>query len=234
MPRKTAARAAPRRPFRRFNEAAARCRGKREHIRSEAGPAARASMRPRPDAAENVGADRRGAGLRWRFNEAAARCRGKRRWRTGRTGCSGTTRFNEAAARCRGKHGPPAARGAESRCCFNEAAARCRGKPVQGTGGNCQTRSASMRPRPDAAENAPVERGAGHYGPASMRPRPDAAENTRPRHATRWSCVLASMRPRPDAAENAGRLFHRRQLLGASMRPRPDAAENAVRREGKP
>ena len=61
---------------------------------------------------------------------------------------------------------------------------------------------------------------------ASMRPRPDAAENDgydsqslRPR--------LASMRPRPDAAENRvgpcgdGKYYYR-----ASMRPRPDAAEN--------
>ena len=36
---------------------------------------------------------------------------------------------------------------------------------------------------------------------ASMRPRPDAAENASPRlHAGRGQ--LASMRPRPDAAEN--------------------------------
>ena len=60
-----------------------------------------ASMRPRPDAAENH------PNLRDRlfspegFNEAAARCRGKpssRRWRS-----PAACRFNEAAARCRGK-----------------------------------------------------------------------------------------------------------------------------------
>ena len=62
-----------------------------------------ASMRPRPDAAENVDL---------RFAQDVR-----------------PRRFNEAAARCRGKlprsvpiH--PAARG------FNEAAARCRGKPT--------------------------------------------------------------------------------------------------------
>ena len=60
-----------------------------------------ASMRPRPDAAENA------AGMPPRrdpdpsFNEAAARCRGKLPGQIGQTGRSG--RFNEAAARCRGK-----------------------------------------------------------------------------------------------------------------------------------
>ena len=62
-------------------------------------------MRPRPDAAEN------------------------RRWRTGRTGCSGS--FNEAAARCRGKPGVPGA-AVPSVHRFNEAAARCRGKLAAG------------------------------------------------------------------------------------------------------
>ena len=61
---------------------------------------------------------------------------------------------------------------------FNEAAARCRGKPSKGAGHDAANPVASMRPRPDAAENP---RGAG--------PPPD-----RPR--------VASMRPRPDAAEN--------------------------------
>ena len=49
-----------------------------------------------------------------------------------------------------------------------------------------------------------------HYAPASMRPRPDAAENIT--HEASFSLVVgASMRPRPDAAENFARL--RRQLL---------------------
>ena len=39
---------------------------------------------------------------------------------------------------------------------------------------------------------------------ASMRPRPDAAENLRCEHRERRASVVASMRPRPDAAENAG------------------------------
>ena len=60
--------------------------------------------------------------------------------------------FNEAAARCRGKRcaaprpGPWAPR-------FNEAAARCRGKPPERDRGRPVTAAASMRPRPDAAEN---------------------------------------------------------------------------------
>ena len=53
MPRKTlAVRRAGRRAGR-FNEAAARCRGKRAATPADPDPAA-ASMRPRPDAAENL------------------------------------------------------------------------------------------------------------------------------------------------------------------------------------
>ena len=44
---------------------------------------------------------------------------------------------------------------------------------------------------------------------ASMRPRPDAAENVA-RGAEDVAARLASMRPRPDAAENAGCLAIRR------------------------
>ena len=83
--------------------------------------------------------------------------------------------FNEAAARCRGKHAgsstaPPASAG------FNEAAARCRGKRGPPVAGQIHLQ-ASMRPRPDAAEN--VARAAEDVAArlASMRPRPDAAEN---------------------------------------------------------
>ena len=36
---------------------------------------------------------------------------------------------------------------------------------------------------------------------ASMRPRPDAAENSRVTN-DKWPAAVASMRPRPDAAEN--------------------------------
>ena len=39
------------------------------------------------------------------------------------------------------------------------------------------SRKASMRPRPDAAENGPPPQGAQPAVRASMRPRPDAAEN---------------------------------------------------------
>ena len=76
MPRKTSA-ASSRRPWKRsFNEAAARCRGKRAAVRALCADQD-ASMRPRPDAAENRPTP---AGVRSpsRFNEAAARCRGKR------------------------------------------------------------------------------------------------------------------------------------------------------------
>ena len=61
-----------------------------------------ASMRPRPDAAENARTPRSSSTQGPGFNEAAARCRGKRfaACRTPRT----RARFNEAAARCRGKH----------------------------------------------------------------------------------------------------------------------------------
>ena len=64
---------------------------------------------------------------------------------------------------------------------------------------------------------------------ASMRPRPDAAENAI-NAVLRGDQPAASMRPRPDAAENAN-LDDRRPIRRiASMRPRPDAAENARRR----
>ena len=85
-----------------------------------------ASMRPRPDAAENASRPRRSRPAGRRFNEAAARCRGKRRVPAGGRGTDAG--FNEAAARCRGKQtcSPDACGG---RFSFNEAAARCRGKP---------------------------------------------------------------------------------------------------------
>ena len=60
---------------------------------------------------------------------------------------------------------------------------------------------------------------------ASMRPRPDAAENAeRAERAER--AAAASMRPRPDAAENVERRQPHVERPDASMRPRPDAAEN--------
>ena len=90
---------------------------------------------------------------------------------------------------------------------------------------------------------------------ASMRPRPDAAENPRyccdrfmlllrfneaaarcrGKHALEGGGVMsvthASMRPRPDAAENEPRPKSPTLQRVASMRPRPDAAENPKRKE---
>ena len=114
-----------------FNEAAARCRGKR----TPHGPiriAVGASMRPRPDAAENARAPARAARCAACFNEAAARCRGK------------PVRVDDPGLLPLG---------------FNEAAARCRGKLVCTRPGPGTAAVASMRPRPDAAENARARRG---------------------------------------------------------------------------
>ena len=61
-----------------------------------------ASMRPRPDAAENEDAQLLSIWTKQRFNEAAARCRGKLAGGAAPRG-DRACRFNEAAARCRGK-----------------------------------------------------------------------------------------------------------------------------------
>ena len=195
----------------------------------------RASMRPRPDAAENR---RRASPTCWsrsRFNEAAARCRGKppahRRLPAGaRAG------FNEAAARCRGKPHQPALDGgvalpasmrprpdaAENHGMrgtaqvaasgFNEAAARCRGKPAARPPG----RAGSSRFNEAAARCRGKPRSAGDEwnlnDKASMRPRPDAAENRRRRSSPPLPDPLASMRPRPDAAENPWQAAHAKDL----------------------
>ena len=60
-----------------FNEAAARCRGKPQAARPLVPVRLQASMRPRPDAAENRAARAGSCPAAGRFNEAAARCRGK-------------------------------------------------------------------------------------------------------------------------------------------------------------
>ena len=44
--------------------------------------------------------------------------------------------------------------GCSSRGCFNEAAARCRGKRQRVAEISAELAQASMRPRPDAAENS--------------------------------------------------------------------------------
>ena len=61
----------------RFNEAAARCRGKTLTARLSDLPGANASMRPRPDAAEKRRVSPSSSCSPPCFNEAAARCRGK-------------------------------------------------------------------------------------------------------------------------------------------------------------
>ena len=62
---------------------------------------------------------------------------------------------------------------------FNEAAARCRGKQETMIGDSKTGFLASMRPRPDAAENLGMFDALVVTSSASMRPRPDAAENRR-------------------------------------------------------
>ena len=91
---------------------------------------------------------------------------------------AGAGRFNEAAARCRGKHVYPDSLGHRT-IGFNEAAARCRGKRELETVRGERRGLASMRPRPDAAENPCFyARARSGSRSASMRPRPDAAENS--------------------------------------------------------
>ena len=121
--------------------------------------------------------------------------------RTRRTAACSATRFNEAAARCRGK----------------------RGDAQRGPGAG---RAASMRPRPDAAENTAVARprdpDALGFNEAAARCRGKRAGRPRlPAGGGR-----ASMRPRPDAAENVEADAPLAEDHRASMRPRPDAAEN--------
>ena len=112
---------------------------------------------PRKTCGETSSASRNGS-----FNEAAARCRGKRGTLTSSTRSS-TSGFNEAAARCRGKpdHRVDVR---PTRGSFNEAAARCRGKHGA-RARHGERRAASMRPRPDAAENA-AQTAAAIGGPA--------------------------------------------------------------------
>ena len=143
-----------------------------------------ASMRPRPDAAENAGL----AALDVARNLASMRPRPDAAENTLTTASAAYTSrgFNEAAARCRGKPPPPCRASTPARR-FNEAAARCRGKPGL----------LAARPGPQHA---------------SMRPRPDAAENTTGQ-IVGLTGMLASMRPRPDAAENAAT---RRQPSGGA------------------
>ena len=163
--------------------------------------ARQASMRPRPDAAENESLwDRMQAAIREGFNEAAARCRGKRQDR-------GLVGGPEPVASMR-----PRPDAAENR--------RRRGRDGAG-------HRASMRPRPDAAENRWRRGGAGRARGASMRPRPDAAENAAPSRtiraaAPRFNEAAARCRGKRESVVDGLELRN-----PASMRPRPDAAENA-------
>ena len=108
---------------------------------------------------------------------------------------------------------------------FNEAAARCRGKPDH-LDVRAAVAPASMRPRPDAAENparpCPTPAGARRFNEAAARCRGKRREI----RARRAASAAASMRPRPDAAENSRCPVRQVRVHAASMRPRPDAAEN--------
>ena len=84
MPRKTArCSRRGRRASACFNEAAARCRGKLDSTLEVPGVLDAASMRPRPDAAENHAPSVQVDLYLCGFNEAAARCRGKHQQQAG-------------------------------------------------------------------------------------------------------------------------------------------------------
>ncbi len=118
---------APPAPERRFNEAAAHGRGKRDRRggpRPGRGPA---SMRPRRMAAENAVLlpDRvSGAAASMRPRRMAAENRGQRRRRRLRSSAASMRPRRMAAENRMGSRGAPASRGR-----FNEAAAHGRGKP---------------------------------------------------------------------------------------------------------
>ena len=88
---------------------------------------------------------------------------------------------------------------------------------------------ASMRPRPDAAENGNKRKGRFTGRVASMRPRPDAAENFsfqapgRPLQRRFNEAAARCRGKREGVVRGVGGAWH------ASMRPRPDAAENLER-----
>ena len=109
-----------------------------------------ASMRPRPDATENMSRWSGGYYITFSFNEAAARCHGKQALVSDLLTAAGC--FNEAAARCHGKRGDQNERRSGIQR-FNEAAARCHGKRGDARQPCTGRRGASMRPRPDATEN---------------------------------------------------------------------------------
>ena len=87
------------------------------------------------------------------------------------------------------KTSSPPARASRHPACFNEAAARCRGKLSPDRHDVLRTH-ASMRPRPDAAENDGRGANVAVGRDASMRPRPDAAENAGAQPEAGLSAVL--------------------------------------------
>ena len=157
-----------------------------------------ASMRPRPDAAENVRVELPLPRGRPRFNEAAARCRGKRQ--------RGERRRDRHLASMRPR--PDAAE--------NSVDARRLG----------DEEAASMRPRPDAAENLQRQRAREVEAAASMRPRPDAAENRGVGRVSRSPAGSFNEAAARCRGKRGAGVEVRRVSDPASMRPRPDAAEN--------
>ena len=89
-----------------------------------------------------------------------------------------------------------------------------------------EDRRASMRPRPDAAENAATWRARGRRPASRFNEAAARCRGKRGEAALAAAPSEASMRPRPDAAENDDDDGDGDTLQAASMRPRPDAAEN--------
>ena len=171
--------------FSRFNEAAARCRGKTRR------------------------GGRRRRRTRRRFNEAAARCRGKTppppHHCAGKEVASMRPRPDAAEKQnlCRNR----ARRGTHASMRPRPDAAE---KPIEVMGLPAAPTAASMRPRPDAAEKRTMAKRWTADGLASMRPRPDAAEKREQERDLAVRVPLrASMRPRPDAAEKQERWRNR-------------------------
>ena len=184
------------------------------------------------------------------FNEAAARCRGKPGSKSPRD-APAPAGFNEAAARCRGKRLPAGTARTDRPRRFNEAAARCRGKLRRSALSTCLKYGASMRPRPDAAENKRWHERCVAAEEASMRPRPDAAENdSAPAAGSRCTASFneAAARCRGKRASSPSAPFpgpcfneaaarcrgKRRSSRRASRRARPSFNEAAARCRGKP
>ncbi len=206
----------------RFNEAAARGRGKPTHVAGNR-PVFTASMRPRREAAENAYPSMTAALPCDRFNEAAARGRGKpvddtllprfipASMRPRREAAENLDPQGDAPNSVRLASMRPRREAAENRdhrtgqCRkgrrFNEAAARGRGKRLH----------PGHRQAPAQRFNEAAARGRG-------KPRSRSLRCTRP--------SAASMRPRREAAENRPVADPRGVLKAASMRPRREAAEN--------